>query len=293
MKANGDTMKGRVFGGRTLAAVLVSKAIPSARSFAAFRIMADLVRYRSLLLALLVRELKARYRGSVLGFAWTFLNPLLLMAVYALVFRYYMRIAVPNYALFLLTGLLPWTWFSSSLAAGTNAIVGGSSLVTKSLFPSEILPAVVVLSNMVNFALSIPILTLVGWACGVSFSLLGWLWLLPVMVLQCVLTFGLVLSVAALNVHYRDVQHAVENLLLLWFFLTPIVYPASQVPERLRPLIWVNPMALFTGIYRDIFVVPAWPGLEPFGVLAAWSLASILVGAKVFDVYRETFPELV
>ncbi len=277
-------------------AVSVSQRVASRASgpsFAALTMVADLVRHRSLVLALLERELKARYRGSILGFVWTFLNPLLLMAVYALVFRFYMRIAVPNYALFLLAGLLPWTWFSSSLADGTNAIVGGSSLVTKSLFPTEILPAVVVLSNMVNFALSIPLLALAGWAYGVPFNPVAWLWLVPVMVLQCVFTLGLVLSLAALNVHYRDVQHVVANLLLLWFFLTPIVYPASQVPERLHLLLWANPVALFTAIYRDIFVTPAWPNLEAFGALTIYALASILVGAKIFDGYRDTFPELV
>jgi lipopolysaccharide transport system permease protein len=274
-------------------AVSVSQGVASTPSFAALTMAADLVRHRSLVVALLVRELKARYRGSILGFIWTFLNPLLLMAVYALVFRFYMRIAVPNYALFLLAGLLPWTWFSSSLADGTNAIVGGSSLVTKSLFPTEILPAVVVLSNMVNFALSIPLLALAGWAYGVSFSPLAWLWLVPVMALQCVFTLGLVLSLAALNVHYRDVQHVVANLLLLWFFLTPIVYPPSQVPERLHPLLWANPVALFTEIYRDIFVTPVGPNLEAFGALTIYALVSILVGAKIFDGYRDTFPELV
>jgi ABC-type polysaccharide/polyol phosphate export permease len=277
-------------------AVFVSQGVASRASgpaLAAFTMMADLLRHRSLVLALLVRELKVRYRGSILGFVWTFLNPLLLMAVYALVFRYYMRITVPNYALFLLAGLLPWTWFSSSLADGTNAIVGGSSLVTKSLFPTEILPTVVVLSNMVNFALSIPLLAVAGWVYGVSFDPLAWLWLVPVIGLQCVFTLGLVLSLAALNVHYRDVQHVVANLLLLWFFLTPIVYPASQVPERLHPLLWANPMALFTEVYRDIFVTPGWPGLKTVGLLTIHALASILVGAKIFDGYRDTFPELV
>jgi homopolymeric O-antigen transport system permease protein len=265
----------------------------SGPSLAAFTMIAALVRHRSLVLALLERELKVRYRGSILGFVWTFLNPLLLMAVYALVFRYYMRIAVPNYALFLLAGLLPWTWFASSLAAGTHAIVGGSSLVTKSMFPTEILPAVVVLSNMVNFALSIPLLALVGWAYGVSFSPFAWLWLLPVMILQCVFTFGLVLSLAALNVLYRDVEHVVANVLLLWFFLTPIVYPASQVPERLHPLLWMNPVALCTEIYRDIFVTPAWPDLRAIGLMTIYALAAILAGAKIFDGYRDIFPELV
>jgi lipopolysaccharide transport system permease protein len=253
----------------------------------------DLVHHRALVTALLVRQLKLRYRGSVLGFIWTFLNPLLLMAVYALVFRFYMRIAVPNYALFLLAGLLPWTWFSSSLGEGTNAIVGGSGLVTKSLFPTEILPAVVVLSNMVNFLLSIPLLLVAGWLYGVTPSPLSFVFLVPVITLQCGFTLGLVLALAALNVHYRDVQHIVANFLLLWFFLTPIVYPASQVPPEMHALLWANPLALFVEAYHAVFVAASWPKLDTMAMLLAYTLAALLVGAKIFDGYRDTFPELV
>lgn len=259
----------------------------------AWAMLADVLRHRSLVVALLVRQLKIRYRGSILGFVWTFLNPLLLMAVYALVFRFYMRLAVPNYALFLLAGLLPWTWFASSLSEGTNAIVGGSSLVTKSLFPSEILPVVVVLANMVNFLLSIPLLVLAGWLYGVDFNPLAWLCLVPIVVLQCLFTLGLVLALAALNVHYRDVQHVVANILLLWFFLTPIVYPVEQVPAGLHALLWLNPMALFAEIYHGVFAATSWPSLDTVGMLGVYTLASLLLGAKIFDGYRDTFPELV
>jgi len=262
-------------------------------TIAAWAMAQDISRRHSLVAALLVRQLKARYRGSILGFVWTFLNPLLLMAVYALVFRFYMRLAVPNYALFLLAGLLPWTWFASSLAEGTDAIVGGSSLVTKSLFPSEILPTVVVLANMVNFLLSIPLLVLAGWLYGISFEPLIWICLLPVVCLQCLFTIGLVLALAALNVHYRDIQHIVANLLLLWFFLTPIVYPASQVPEGMQLFLWLNPLALFTEVYHAMFVLADWPSLDALAMLAVYTLASLLIGAKIFDGYRDTFAELV
>ncbi|HUE38502.1 MAG TPA: ABC transporter permease [Candidatus Binatia bacterium] len=273
-----------------------SRALPRRLArppFAVLTTAQDLIRHRSLVWALLVRQLKVRYRGSVLGFVWTFLNPLLLMAVYALVFRFYMRIAVPNYALFLLAGLLPWQWFASSLNEGTNAVVGGSSLVTKSLFPTEILPTVVVLANMVNFLLSIPLLWIAGWIYGIAPSPLPWLSLLPVIVLQFAFTLGLVLALAALNVHYRDVQHIVSNLLLLWFFLTPIVYPESQVPEAMRPLLLLNPMALFIHGYHDVLVQSSWPSLEILGALTLYALIALLVGAKIYDAYRDTFPELV
>jgi homopolymeric O-antigen transport system permease protein len=260
---------------------------------AAWAMVADLVRHRSLVLALLVRQLQARYRGSILGFVWTFLNPLLLMAVYALVFRYFMRIAVPNYALFLLAGLLPWTWFGSSLTEGTNSIVGGSSLVTKSLFPTEILPTVVVLSNMVNFVLSIPLLLVASALYGIPPNPLLWLAIVPVVVLELVFTTGLVLALSALNVHYRDVQHVVANVLLLWFFLTPIVYSVDQVPEWLRAFFLANPLALMVESYQSIFVSSALPGLDSLAMLALYAGASFVVGARIFDGYRDTFAELV
>ncbi len=277
-----ETLAPRVYGSR------------SARpTVAAFTMAADVARHRSLVAALLVRQLKLRYRGSILGFVWTFLNPLLMMAVYALVFRFYMRLAVPNYALLLLVGLLPWTWFGSSLAEGSNSIVGGSSLVTKSLFPTEILPTVVVLSNMVNFLLSVPLLIAAGWLYGVHPSPIAWLSIVPVVLLQFTFTVGLVLALAALNVHYRDVQHILTNLLLLWFFLTPIVYPASQVPEAFQLILWLNPMALFVESYHAAFVSAQIPSGELLGLVACYSFASLLIGARIFDGYRETFAELV
>ena len=260
---------------------------------AAWAMVGDLLRHRSLVVALLVRQLQARYRGSILGFVWTFLNPLLLMAVYALVFRYFMRIAVPNYALFLLAGLLPWTWFGSSLAEGTNSIVGGSSLVTKSLFPTEILPTVVVLSNMVNFVLSIPLLLVASALYGIPLNPLLWLAIVPVVLLELVFTTGVVLALSALNVHYRDVQHIVANALLLWFFLTPIVYPVSQVPEWMRAFFLANPLALMVESYQSIFVSGAPPGLDSLVTLALYAGASFVVGARIFDGYRDTFAELV
>ncbi|MGH7896869.1 MAG: ABC transporter permease [Candidatus Binatia bacterium] len=260
---------------------------------ATLAMVARVYRHRSLVVALLLRQLKLRYRGSILGFVWTFLNPLLLMTVYALVFSFYMRIAVPHYALFLLAGLLPWTWFATALSEGTNSIVGGSSLVTKSLFPSEILPTVVVLSAMVNFIFSIPLLLVCAWLYGVTPDPWLWVCLPPVIALQCVFTLGLVLALAALNVHYRDVQHIVTNVLLLWFFLTPIIYPLEQVPENVRSIVLLNPMSQFAEIYQAIFVHMSWPGWPPFGILAICALVSLLVGARVFDGYRDSFPELV
>lgn len=257
------------------------------------RVASQLYRHRALVVALLGRQLKARYRGSILGFVWTFLNPLLLMAVYALVFRFYLRVAVPHYAIFLLSGLLPWMWFSASLSEGANAVVAGGALVTKSLFPAEILPTVVVLAHMVNFLFGLPLL--IGAAVFLGMMPRPELWLaLPVIVvLQLAFTLGLVLALAALNVHYRDVQHILANVLVFWFFLTPIVYPASQIPETLRPLLFLNPLALFADAYHRLLVTLEWPALDLLGAIVAYSAASLAIGSRVFDAYRDTFAEVV
>jgi lipopolysaccharide transport system permease protein len=252
----------------------------------------ELARYRILVVALVGRQLKARYRGSILGFLWTVLNPLLLMAVYALVFRVYVRIDVPDYALFLLSGLLPWTFFATSLSEGVNAVVSGGTLVTKSLFPAHILPTVTVLANLVNFLLSLPVLAAFMMFYGVPFhwSLLAF----PVIVvLQTVFTWGLALTLASMNVHFRDVQHILANVLALWFFLCPIVYSTDHIPESLRIVQTLNPMGVLVDAYHGIFLEGRVPPLDVLGTLVLFAGASVAVGLIVFERFRDSFAELV
>jgi lipopolysaccharide transport system permease protein len=252
----------------------------------------ELIRYRSLVNSLVVRELKARYRGSFFGFLWTFLNPLLLLAVYALVFNYYLRIQVEHYAGFMFVGLLPWIWFSSSLLEGTISITAGGSLVTKVIFPSQILPAVKILANLANYLLSLPILFGFLWVMGVY---QGWplLWLPLILCLHLLFIEGLVLLLAAINVFFRDVQHILSNLLTLGFFLTPILYPLSQVPAPFNRWILFSPLAQITLAYQDVFFYNRNPN---FWVLSAFLVASLLllgIGMFFFEHYKETFAEKV
>ena len=241
-------------------------------------------------LGLITRELKARYRGSFLGFLWTFLNPLLLLAVYALVFHYYLRIRVEHYAGFMFVGLLPWIWFSSSLLEGTTSITSGGSLVTKVLFPSQILPMVKTLSNLVNYLLSLPILYLFLWGMGVY---QGWslLWLPLILLLHFLFIQGWVLLLSAVNVFFRDVQHILANLLTLWFFLTPILYPLSQVPAPFRPWVLFNPMAQIIQAYHDVFFYHRNPDFRLLAVFAGLSLVLLWLGASFFERYKESFAE--
>ena len=258
-----------------------------------FRNLKELYQYRALLWNLTQRELKARYRGSVLGFFWTFLNPTLLMLVYALLFTVYMRQNIPHYTLFMFVGLLPWTWFSGAVGGGAGSISERRDLLTKVKFPAQVLPATVVLTNGINFLLAVPLmfgLSLLSHVVPTVHSLL----LVGIFFLQLVFTLGATYLVSAMNVMFRDVQHIIANLLTLAFFLTPVLYPITVIPERFRALaVYVNPMAAFVTSYQDILYFHRVPPAGPLAVATAISLALLGFASFYFNLRREDFAELV
>ncbi len=253
----------------------------------------ELYRYRALILALVGRDVKARYRGAVLGFLWTILNPLTLMAVYTLIFSTYMRVAIPSYAIFLLSALLPWTWFSTSVSQGSVAILSGGALLKKVFFPPQVLPATVVLSNLVNYLLSLLLLPIFYVVLEHRISPIGLIALPLVLAIQFVLTLGFVVLVAAATVVFRDLQHLVTNLLMLAFFLTPIAYSTDIVPEKYRPLVELNPFAPLMEAYQAIFHEGRIPALAPLGVLLVGGLLFLLLAVLIFERLRDHFVEVV
>lgn len=262
-----------------------------ARSNALVRTISESVRYRSLVRALVVRHLAGRYRGSVLGFIWSLLNPLCLMAVYTLVFHVYSRFDDANhYTLFVFCGLLPWVWTQSTLVEGTSSIAGSGHLVTKSMFPPHILPLVSVFTGLSHFLLSLPIFFLFSYLLGgeVSWSLL----LLPIVVaIHFFMLYGFVLASSALNVFYRDVQHLIGNILSLIFFLCPIVYPATQVPERYSWTLSANPFAAIVQLYHAILLRGEIPSAVLLEASLGWALLSLIAGATIFQRYRDHLAE--
>lgn len=254
-------------------------------------------RYRALISSLVARELKARYRGSVLGFLWTFANPLLLLGIYTLVFTVMMPgsragTRIEPYALFLLCGILPWTWFQTSVLESCSVLVAGGNLIRKVLFPAEILPIVTVLTGLVNFAFSLVILAgfLVYYARPVSPGELAWL---PLIVLvQLTFTLGLSLLLSCLTVHFRDLRDLVGNLMTLWFWGTPIIYSVAEVPERFHRLLALNPLTHLVVAYQSVLFLDGpfdeWRGLLGLGLL---SLVLLGVAYFVFDRLRDTLAE--
>lgn len=259
------------------------------------RNLARLGRYRGLIQSLVARELKARYRGSVLGFFWSFFNPLLLLLVYTFVFNYVLDARSDHadpYALFLFCGLLPWTWFSTSLNESAGVLISGGNLIKKVLFPAEILPIVNVLANMVHFLLGLPILAFFLFYYQRPLQLAELVWFPVVILVQLVLTLGFALILSALTVHFRDIRDILSNLLTVWFFMTPIIYPWMDAPASIKPFLNLNPFMHLAVSYQEILFFDG-----PFGhlkwllVLGALSAVFFLAGYFVFDRLRDTFAE--
>jgi lipopolysaccharide transport system permease protein len=245
---------------------------------------------RDLLLGLVARDMKLRYKRSVLGIVWSLLNPLAQLVVFYFVFGVLLPLNITHYPSFLLTGVLTWNWFQSSLVFATGAIVDNRELVRKPGFPVGVLPIVTVTSHLVHFLLALPILMLcllldVGHVPGSVAAL-------PiVIVLQFVLTISLAYAVATFHASFRDTQYLLGVLLQLLFFLTPIFYDASAIPERHRWLLGLNPMTYLVDAYRAVLVDRRLPDWRFLCVLGFCSMVLLLLGYAVFMRARYRFVE--
>jgi len=257
--------------------------------------------YRDLVRNLVVRDLKTRYKNSVLGIAWSWVNPLLMMIVYSVVFNILAgRSSLPNYPVFILSALLPWNFFVSSVSQATHSIVGAAPLIKKVYFPREALPISVVLGNLINFLIALPVFFLLAALMGNPLT--GWALLLPLIILvQVFFVTGVSLITCTLNVFYQDTRHILDVLLLAWFFLTPIFYPLTIVPEQhvllgltINVRLWLrrlNPMASIIASYRDALYWGAPTGLDFLLRTALTSLVVLVVGYLVFLHYSPRFGE--
>jgi lipopolysaccharide transport system permease protein len=255
-----------------------------------------LFRYRGLIQTLVVRDLKARYRGSVLGFFWSFFNPLMLLMIYTFVFtKVLVGVHPPEmepYALFMFCGILPWTWFSASLLESSNTLIAGGNLIKKVMFPAEVLPIVTVLANMVHFFLGLVILGLFLIYYQRPIDGVELLWFPVIVLVQLVLTVGLALFLSALTVHFRDLKDLLSNLVQFWFFATPIIYPMLTIPEGMRWWLNLNPMTHLMISYQEVLFFPGphghWKWLMAMAVV---SVVVFLGGYFVFDRLRDSFAE--
>lgn len=249
-----------------------------------------LIYYRDLIRELVLRDIRVRYKRSVLGFAWTLANPLLYLVVFYFVFKMALEINIPRFGVFAFTGIIVWNWFQSSLAQSGSAIVGNRELVRSPGFPPDILPLVTVTSNLVNLLVAIVVLT--GYQLTLGSGIHSQILFLPLLVgLQFVLILSLAYVVAGINVVFRDLGHLVVVLLQLMFFMTPIFYDASMIPDNYQALYRLNPMVHFVEAYRSVLLGQSGINWWAIGTIGIISLVLLMFGRSLFIRHSHRFAE--
>lgn len=247
--------------------------------------------YRELLRNLVVRDLKVRYKRSILGVFWALLEPLILMCLFTVVFSLLLRIQVEKYPVFVLCGILPWSFFNTALAYSATSIVQNAPLIKKIYFPREIIPLAVVISRLVHFLISLVVLLifLFIFKINITFALI---YLPLIIIIQFIFIVGLSLFFAALNTFYNDVGFILQFILFGWFYLNPIFYPLSMVPERYLTFYMLNPMAAIIYSYRNVLFCGLPPQGEYLLMAVVMSLVALLVGVAVFHRLQFRFAEV-
>lgn len=253
-------------------------------------IFKNLYQYRELLKTSIKKEIRGKYKNSFLGVLWSFLNPLLQIAVYAIVFPLILKNTQENYVIFLCAGLIPWTFFSSSVSRTSFTIVENGNIIKKVFFPREIMPISVVTSEAVNFLISTIIIL-----AFVLFSGLGitkYIIFYPiVLIAQYILLIAISFVVSSITVYFRDLQHFIGIALQLLFYATPIVYARSSITEDLEWILKINPMSYVIEGFRDIFYYQQMPDLTSIFILIIISIILCIIGYAIFNKLQKGFAE--
>src|SRR5579875_2421845 len=253
-----------------------------------YELVRETFRYRELIWALAMKELKILYKRSVLGFLWALLNPMLLMLVLTVVFSTIMSFNIPHYAIFLLSVLLPWTFFSQSLSYAVESIVGNGDLIKKVRVAKLVFPVAAVISNMINLLLSIIPLALIVVLMRHPFH---WTWIyLPVPLLALtIFTLGATFFFAAANVYYRDVAHILQIVLQAWFYITPIIYSLDFFPEKYRWIFKLNPIQFVLNGFRLSVYYGMLPTLQSIAASFICAFAALYIGFSIFRRHQNDF----
>lgn len=264
---------------------------------------------RELLFNLTLRELRGKFKRSALGWLWSVINPMANIAVYSVVFGVFFAVDTPVgnpsglevYALFLMAGLLPWTFLSNGLSAAAGSVVANESLVKKVYFPRSVLPAAAVAAWFASYGIELLVFGAILLAVGNM--VIPWVPLvLVLMVFQAAFVLGVGMVLAAINVYFRDVQHFLAIFLNIWFYATPVLYPPDLPPDRyqalgvdipVRAILQLNPMAMFVGAYRDLLYHLRFPDLGAWAALGFGSMATLALGILVFSRFEPRLAEVI
>lgn len=246
--------------------------------------------YRQLLFNLTKKDLKLRYKNSVLGFLWSVVNPLMLLIIYTYAFKYVFKQQMDNFSIFVLSGLLPWTFFQSAVMGSVSSIIANGNLVKKVYFPRTIIPISVVLSSFLNYIITLIILGVAIMSSDINLTLA--VLFLPVILLFLLLfTMGLGLLLSALNVIYRDIAHFMEIIFMGWFYVTPIIYSINLIPDNLKFIAYVNPLTGFIESIRSVLIYGVFPEYNNIFLMIMYSMCILIIGITVFNKLENKFAE--
>lgn len=251
----------------------------------------EIYSYKEMIRSLVEKELRGRYQSSVLGFLWTFINPLCQILIYTIVFSTIMRSGMEQFYLYLTVGMIPWMFFSSSIQGGAMCIVSQQDLVKKIYFPREVLPISYVTSCFVNMLFCFVIVFLILGVSGKGVEPAALPYLPVVMGVEYLLALGFALLISAFTVYFRDLEHIMGVVLQAWIYLTPIMYPMEIVPQKMRAVFQINPMTAVIEVYHTILYDRQIPQITTLAGAFAAGIALLVIGSIVFDRLQKGFVE--
>lgn len=262
-------------------------------AWAMFEMLRELCAYKSMVYNLVRRDLRGRYKGSLLGMLWNFILPLMQILVYVMVFNIIFKQDIERYYVYLIIGMIPWILFSDSISCGSGSVVENSALVTKIYFPRLVIPVSIVISKLVNFLISLVIAFVVLVVSGHGINLIS-LSVLPLAII-CILLFtlGLTLVLAAANVFMRDIQYIITVLLMMWIWLTPIMYVQDFVDnDFIQCILNVNPLTYLISLFQESLYWKVFPEFSLIGVCVVESLLMLIIGLAIYNKYSLDFAEV-
>lgn len=254
------------------------------------KVFKELYQYRELLKTSIHKEIRGKYKGSFLGILWSFVSPLLMVLIYAIVFPFILRVQEENYLIFLIVGIIPWTFFTNIINYGVTIVLRNANIIKKVYFPREILPISVVTSGLINFLISCLIILIFVLISGVGLS---WhIFLLPlIIIVQYVFSLGLVFILSAVNVYIRDAEYIMNFVVMMLFYATPIVYSITLIPSKHQWILYLNPMTTIINSYRDIFCYHQMPNLLGLLMVGIFSVLFSIIGYGIFKKLEKGFAE--
>lgn len=252
----------------------------------------EIFSYRDMIRGLVKRDLRGRYKGSVLGFLWNFVNPLCQIIVYSIVFSNILKNDIEKYPIFLIIGLMPWNFFAESLTQGSGCILHQADLTKKIYFPREVLPISTVISRFINLLITMIIMFAIILISGVGIKVSVLVYLPIVMLVEIIMALGFTLLLSAIDVYFRDVEYMTGVVMMAWVWVTPIMYSFSSLSGTLASFVAKNPMTPVICAYQSILYYHVAPDMVALGKSALFSLVVLGIGAFVFRKLEGHFAEL-